>query len=332
MTQRTLEIVKEAFSLARPFRISRGVKHSAHLIRATVREGAFKGEGECCPYNRYGETIDKVLKTLEDVRQGIEQGLDCTRLQSLLPPGAARNALDCAFWDLEAQQTGKPVFARLGLPQILEFTTFRTVGITTPEKMGLEAASYPVGSPLKIKLGQELVAERLGAIRNAAPESTLMVDANEGWTAEFLADVMPTLKKLGVVLIEQPLPVKDDEALRSISRTVPILADEACHTLSDLAGLKGKYDAINIKLDKTGGLTQAKSLMNMAKTGGFKIMLGCMVSSSLSIAPISHLCSDADFIDLDGPLLLKADPYQGLIEVKDAAMVKITHPWGRIRV
>ncbi|MHA1543925.1 MAG: dipeptide epimerase, partial [Alphaproteobacteria bacterium] len=313
-----------------PFRISRGEKRNAHLVRVTIKEGPCAGEGECCPYTRYGESIEAVLKTLEDVRQDIEQGLDRTRLQSLLPPGAARNALDCALWDLEAKQTGVPVFQRLGLAPVETFQTMRTVSLDNPDKMAVEAGLYPEATPLKIKLDRALVRERLKAIRKAAPKSPLMIDANESWTAEFLEDVMPILKDFGVVLIEQPLPARDDEDLRAISRLVPVLADEACHTSVDLPRLKGKYDAINIKLDKTGGLTEAVKLFELARAGGFQIMLGCMVSSSLSIAPIAQLCSDADFIDLDGPLLLKEDPDQGLVEINNTARVKITHPWGQI--
>ena len=282
-----------------------------------------------CPYPHYGENPETVIAALENIRGEVEGGLTREALQTLLKPGAARNALDCALWDLEAKQTGLAVFKKLGLPEVKTFTSFRTVTIDTADKMAQIARSYPKATPLKIKLDQALVVERLEAIKNAAPKSALMIDANEGWTAEFLAEVMPILKGFGVVLIEQPLPVGADQALSEIKRLVPVLADEACHTAADLPGLKGKYDAINIKLDKTGGLTEALNLMNTAKAGGFKIMLGCMVSSSLSIAPIAHLCSDADFMDLDGPLLLKEDPDGGMVEVKDTASVKITHPWGK---
>lgn len=330
MTQRTLEIVKETFSLARPFRISRGVKTHAHVVQVELAEEGFIGRGECCPYPHYGETPEIVIKTLEDIRGKVEQGLTKENLQSFLKPGAARNALDCALWDLEAKQTGVPVSRRLRLAPVETFQTMRTVSLDNPDKMAATAALYPEATPLKIKLDRALVRERLAAIKGVAPKSPLMIDANESWSAEFLEDVMPILKGFGVVLIEQPLVAGDDEDLRAISRLVPVLADEACHTSVDLPGLKGKYDAINIKLDKTGGLTEAVKLFELARAEGFQIMLGCMVSSSLSIAPIAHLCSDADFIDLDGPLLLKEDPDQGLVEINNTARVKITHPWGQI--
>lgn len=325
---RDLAIADLNLPLAKPFRISRGVKTHAELVQVELSEGGSVGRGECCPYPHYGETPETVMKTFEGIRGEIEGGLTRESLQTLLKPGAARNALDCALWDLEAKQTGLPVFEKLGLPEVQNFSTFRTIVIDNPSNMAVEASLYPKGTPLKIKLDQESVAERLGAIKKAAPESTLMVDANEGWSVEFLENVMPVLKGFGVVLIEQPLPVGADEALRDMRRLVPVLADEACHTVADLPGLKGKYDAINIKLDKTGGLTEAVRLMNLAKEQGFLIMLGCMVSSSLSIAPIAHLCSDADFIDLDGPLLLKQDPEGGMAEIKKTAEVKLTHTWG----
>lgn len=327
---RRFSITNLRLPLSQPFRISRGVKTHADLVRVSLTEGGSVGRGECCPYPHYGETTGKVIEDLEGIRSNIENDLTREGLQTLLPAGAARNALDCALWDLKAKQTGSPVFKKLGLPEVKSFQTFRTVTIATPEKMASDAARYPKGTPLKIKLDQELVSERLLAIKKAAPDSQIMVDANEGWTAAFLADVMPILKGFGVVLIEQPIPIKADGALKGINRLVPVLADEACHTSADLPALKGKYDAINIKLDKTGGLTEALKLMNLAQSGGMKIMLGCMVSSSLSIAPISHLCSDADFIDLDGPLLLKEDPEGGMEEIRETASVKITHPWGKI--
>ena len=328
MAQRTLEIVGKTFSLARPFRISRGVKRSAGLIRVTFREGSRGGEGECCPYIRYGETVERVLKTLEDVREEIEQGWDRIQLQSLLPPGAARNALDCALWDLEAKKTGIPVAKRLGLDIPETFQTMRTVVIDTPENMAKEAASYPKGTPLKVKLDMEDAPARLAAIKKGAPGSPIIIDANEGWDADFLEGVLPDLIAFDVILLEQPLPAGKDKALGDLEHLVPICADEACHTSADLPRLKGLYDAINIKLDKTGGLTGALALFEAAEKQGFKIMLGCMVSTSLSIAPISHLCSHADYIDLDGPLLLAADRDGGMQEIPGTGEVELTTNWG----
>ncbi|MCH8081742.1 MAG: dipeptide epimerase [Proteobacteria bacterium] len=329
MAQRTLEIVTETFSLARPFHISRGVKESAGLIRAAIGERGHIGEGECCPYPRYGETVETVLKTLEDVRQKIEQGLGRIQLQKLLPPGAARNALDCALWDLEAKIGSQSVADLTGFSPPRTFSTMRTVVIGAPENMAKEAAGYPQGVPLKVKLDMENVPARLAAIKKGAPGSPIIIDANEGWDEDFLESILPELKSFGVILLEQPLPAGKDEALRRLERLVPVCADEACHASADLPRLTGLYDAINIKLDKTGGLTGALALFAAAKKQGFKIMLGCMVSSALSIAPISHLCSHANYIDLDGPLLLAGGGGAGMSEVPGTAKVKLNAKWGR---
>lgn len=328
MAQRTLKIVRETFSLARPFRISRGEKRNAHLIRVTIKEGRCAGEGECCPYSRYGESIEAVLKTLEDVRKGVEGGLDRTLLQTLFPPGAARNALDCALWDMEAKTGGKSVAELTGFSPPQTFPTMRTVVIGTPENMAQEAAGYPKGTSLKVKLDMQDVPERLAAIKKGAPGSPIVIDANEGWNADFLKQIMPRLKAFGVVLLEQPLPSDHDAALGEMEHLVPVCADEACHTRADLPRLTGLYDAINIKLDKTGGLTGALALFEAAEMQGFKIMLGCMVSSALSIAPISHLCSHADYIDLDGPLLLAGHGSAGMQEIPGTGEVALTTNWG----
>lgn len=325
----SLSIAQVKLKLKHPFRISRGVKTHADLIRVSLSEEGVTGQGECCPYPRYGETPASVTETLEKVRTSLEAGFDRKSLQRMLPPGAARNALDCALYDFEAKKTGIPVFRRLNLPRVDSFQTFRTITIGTPKAMAAQARAFPRGTPLKIKLDRDLVAERLSAIKAATPESRIMIDANEGWKADFLREIMPVLMNFGVVLVEQPFPAGDDAALRDMAGPVPVLADEACHTAADIPGLARKYDAVNIKLDKTGGLTGALELLEAAKMNNLKILLGCMVSSSLSIAPIAHLCSHADFIDLDGPLLLKADPERGLREINDSSEVGITHPWGR---
>lgn len=324
-----LAVKKTNLDLERPFRISRGAKTRAELVRVLLLEGGKSGNGECCPYGRYGETVEGVAQTLERVRGQVEAGLERQELQTLLPPGAARNALDCALFDLEAKKTGLPVYERLGLPRTESFQTFRTVIIDNPAAMAARAKAYPRGTPLKVKLDRDLVEARLFAIKKAAPKSQILVDANESWDAAFLQKTFPVLVKLGVVAIEQPLPAGEDEALGTLERPVPIIADEACHTAKDLPDLAGKYDAINIKLDKTGGLTGALELLRAAKNENLKIMLGCMVSSSLSIAPIAHLCSHADLIDLDGPLLLKAGSDHGMSEFPTTPEVLMTHSWGR---
>ncbi|MCH8348338.1 MAG: FAD-dependent oxidoreductase, partial [Proteobacteria bacterium] len=242
---------------------------------------------------------------------------------------AARNALDCALWDLEAKIGSQSVADLTGFSPPRTFSTMRTVVIDTPENMAKEAAGYPQGVPLKVKLDMEDVPGRLAAIKKGAPGSPIIIDANEGWDADFLESILPELKSFGVILLEQPLPAGKDKALRRLERLVPICADEACHTSADLPRLTGLYDAINIKLDKTGGLTGALALFAAAGQQGFKIMLGCMVSSALSIAPISHLCSHADYIDLDGPLLLAGGGGAGMQEVPGTAKVKLNAKWGR---
>jgi len=329
MAQRKLEIVKETFPLARPFRISRGVKSSAELIRVTIHEGKYTGEGECCPYARYGESIETVFKALEGANKGIENGLDRSLLLRLFPPGAARNTLDCALWDLEAKMTDQSVAEICGFTPPETFPTMRTVVIDTPENMAEEAAAYPQGVTLKVKLDMEEVKGRLAAIRKGAPDSAIVIDANEGWDEDFLEAIMPHLPDYGVILLEQPLPAGREEALGDLEHTVPVCADEACHSAGDIPGLVGLYDAVNLKLDKTGGLTGAIELLLEARNHGLKVMLGCMVSTSLSIAPISHLCSHAQFIDLDGPLLLKHDRPGGMKSIPETPDVALNSPWGR---
>lgn len=326
---RQINIYPESFSLKVPFRISRGVKTAAELIRVKIEQDGKTGEGECCPYGRYGETLDTVQAALEAAAPEIEKGLSREDLQTLLPPGAARNAIDCALWDLEAKLTGLAVSDIIELRAPETFTTLRTVGIDTPPKMAAVAKSYPPGTPLKVKLDTQEVGTRLHAIRTASPMSQIVVDANESWTPEFLDEYFPILKQLGVRLLEQPLAAGEDNALADLDRLVPVCADEACHTAADLPGLAGRYDVVNIKLDKTGGLSAAIELARQAREGGFGIMLGCMVSTSLSIAPLTYLCSDADFIDLDAPLFLKADRPGGMSEISDTNKVELNASWGR---
>jgi len=325
----SLSLARVKLKLKHPFRISRGTKTHVDLIRVSLSEKGVTGRGECCPYARYNETLESVTEALEKLKPGLEAGFDRKSLPRMLPAGAARNALDCALYDFEAKKTGVPVYQRLELPRVDSFQTFRTITIATPEAMAGQAKVFPKRTPLKIKLDRDLVAERLSAIKTAASESPLMVDANEGWTPDFLQAAMPVLREFGVILVEQPLPAGEDEALWDMARPIPVLADEACHTAADIPGLARKYDAVNIKLDKTGGLTGALELLDAAKKNNLKIMLGCMVSSSLSIAPISHLCSHAQFIDLDGPLLLKHDRPGGMKSIPETPDVALNSPWGR---
>jgi L-alanine-DL-glutamate epimerase-like enolase superfamily enzyme len=263
------------------------------------------------PYARYGESVEGVTAAIEGLRGEIAGGLDRNALQQALPAGAARNALDCAFWDLEAKRAGVPVHALAGLPPPRPLVTAYTISLGTPEAMARAAAEAkrPV---LKIKLGGEGDRARLLAVRSAMPDAQLIVDANEGWAPAALPENLAACAEAGVALIEQPLPAGNDDALAAIRRPVPVCADESIHDRSSLASLAGKYDAVNIKLDKTGGLTEALALADAAERNGFMLMVGCMVATSLAMAPALLVAQRARFVDLDGPLLLSKDREDGL--------------------
>ncbi len=310
MTNLTCSI--ETWPLATAFTISRGAKTEAKVVVATLRDGDNIGRGECVPYARYGETLDGVVSTIEKLLPEIERGLSRTDLQLVLPPGAARNALDCAFWDLEAKQSGKRVSDLVGVTPTTLTTAF-SLSLDTPDKMraaAAEAASRPL---LKIKLGGDGDEERIAAIREVAPDTKLIVDANEGWTPTNLEKNASTMASYNVALIEQPLPAGDDEVLRFFESPVPLCADESCHGIASLAPLVGLYDTVNIKLDKTGGLTEALATARAARDIGFDIMVGCMVGTSLGMAPAMLVAQPKDLVDLDGPLLLKKDREPGII-------------------
>jgi L-alanine-DL-glutamate epimerase-like enolase superfamily enzyme len=302
----------ERWPIAGSFTISRGSKTEAHVVKVTLRDGAHEGHGECVPYPRYEETVAQVLEALETARPSIEAGFTHADVASLLAPHAARNALDCALWDLEAKQAGQPAWKLAGLPEPRPAVTAYTLSLDTPEAMG-EAAAKAASRPLlKLKLGREGDAERLKHIRRNAPNSRLIIDANEGWTPDNLAQMLAACADVGVELVEQPLPAGNDEALRHIRRPIAVCADESAHDRDGLDQLVGKYDAINIKLDKTGGLTEAIALARASEARGLKIMVGCMLATSLGMAPAFLLSPLADFIDLDGPLLLKKDRDPGI--------------------
>lgn len=306
----TVEI--ERWPIAGRFTIARGSKTEAVVVVASLRaaNGAI-GRGECVPYPRYGETVESVEDALKSAVAAVSRGVDRETLRRLMPPGAARNALDCALWDLEAKLAGASAAALAGVTPGPVETAF-TLSLDTAEVMA-EAATRASRRPLlKVKLGSDDDPARIEAVRRAAPASRLIVDANEGWTPENFAANIAACAASGVALIEQPLPAGRDEALAGISHAVPICADESLHVGSDLAALVGRYDAVNIKLDKTGGLTEALELRNAAKAAGFSVMVGCMVSTSLSMAPAMLLAQGADFVDLDGPLLLARDREPGL--------------------
>jgi L-Ala-D/L-Glu epimerase len=304
----SLRVSIECWPLANTFTISRGSKTEAHVVVAELSDGRQTGRGECVPYRRYGETVEGVAAVLEGMRGALENGIDRQGLQTALPAGAARNALDCAFWDLEAKRSGKPVNELAGLDVPRPLPICMTITLDTPAAMAAAAReAAKEWTQLKIKLGADGDVERIRAVRNAAPRANLIVDANEGWTAANLAANMAACAEADVALIEQPLPAAQDEALASLPHAVPICADESVHDRTSLAALIGKYDAVNIKLDKTGGLTEALAVAMEAESMGFAIMVGCMVSTSLAIAPALLVAQKARFVDLDGPLLLASD-------------------------
>jgi L-alanine-DL-glutamate epimerase-like enolase superfamily enzyme len=289
------------------FTIARGAKTEAVVVVAEVTDGQITGRGECTPYARYGETPEGVLAQI--------QGVACAgreELARLLPPGAARNALDCALWDFEAKSADCAACTLAGLPVLQPVLTAYTLSLDTPDKMAARAARAATYPLLKLKLGAEGDDDRLWAIREARPDARLIVDVNEGWRADHLGERLAVCAAVGVEVVEQPLPAGDDEALADLPRPIPICADESAHVLRNVQELGGRYDAVNIKLDKTGGLTEALAMAQAARAAGLKIMVGCMVSTSLAMAPAMLLAQGADWVDLDGPLLLARDRTPGL--------------------
>ncbi|WP_170575599.1 N-acetyl-D-Glu racemase DgcA [Ruegeria atlantica] len=304
-----IEVSRDVFRLAQVFTISRGSRTEAKVLTVRVTDGAYEGWGECVPYARYDETLESVEAEIA----GLPETFDRAALMELLPAGAARNAVDCALWDLEAKRAGKPAWELAGLPLPGPEITAYTLSLDTPEAMKAQAAANAHRPLLKIKLGTPDDMPRLEAVRAGAPNSKIIVDANEGWSAEVYADLAPHLVRLGVALVEQPLPAGEDDALIGMERPVPVCADESCHDRSSLPKLKGKYDVVNIKLDKTGGLTEALALREQALAEGYRVMVGCMVGSSLAMAPATLLAQGAMVTDLDGPLLLAEDRDNPLI-------------------
>lgn len=298
-----ITVTRDSFRLAEAFTISRGSRTEAQVLTVRVTEDGVTGWGECVPYARYDETLDSV----SDQIAALPEKLDREILSDVMAPGAGRNAVDCAIWDLEAKRAGKRVWELAGLSRPGPEITAFTLSLDSPEKMQAAAARHAHRPLLKIKLGTPDDMVRLEAVRAGAPKSRIIVDANEGWSAEVYADLAPHLVRLGVELVEQPLPAGADDMLAEIARPLPVCADEACHDRASLGKLKGKYDIVNIKLDKTGGLTEALALRSAAETAGFGIMMGCMVGSSLAMAPAVLVAQGAGFTDLDAPLLLAED-------------------------
>ncbi|WP_432455082.1 N-acetyl-D-Glu racemase DgcA [Agarivorans sp. QJM3NY_29] len=309
------------------FTISRGSKTEAETVIVELEDQGKIGRGECVPYAHYQESIDSVLAQLEGILPRLREGLSRQELQLLLPSGAARNAVDCALWDLECKQEGISIWQKVSAtPAAL--TTAYTLSLDTPEKMQQAATENAFRPLLKLKLGGAEDLQRVAAVRQGAPNAKIILDANEAWTVELYNSLIPELIKLDVAMIEQPFPAGDDEALRSLSRPIPICADESCHDRASLPGIIGKYDMINIKIDKTGGLTEALVLKELAEQAGLQIMVGCMLSSSLSMAPAFVIAQGCEIVDLDGPLLLSEDIEHGF-EFNNNEMLPFTAQlWG----
>jgi L-Ala-D/L-Glu epimerase len=307
----SIQAAEEIRPLKQVFRISRGSRSEARVVVVTITDGQHVGRGECVPIARYKQTVDSVLEQIESIKA--EKNLDRHRIQKLLPPGAARNALDCAFWDLEAKISGKRIWELANIPIVLFIETSFTISLDTPAKMGAAAQANADAPLLKVKLGgDDADLARVEAVREAAPASRLIIDANESWSPAHYRKIISALKTLEVELIEQPFPAEADKVLETLDHPIPVCADENCHTSADLPRLENRYDVINVKLDKTGGLTEALRLCERARESGFKLLIGCMVGTSLSMAPARVLASAADYVDLDGPLLLARDREYGL--------------------
>lgn len=298
-----IKVTRDVFQLAQIFTISRGSRTQAEVLTVRITDGDHVGIGECVPYARYGESLESVTAEI----MGLPADVTRDGLQGLLPAGAARNAVDCALWDLAAKQAGKRVWDLLGVAAPKPEITAYTLSLDTPEKMQAQATENAFRPLLKIKLGTPDDMARLEAVRRGASASRIIVDANEGWSADVYAELAPHLLRLGVQMVEQPLPAGEDDMLAEIARPLPVCADESCHDRSSLLGLKGKYDMVNIKLDKTGGLTEALALKEESIAQGYDVMVGCMVGSSLAMAPAVLLAQGVAFTDLDGPLLLAED-------------------------
>jgi L-alanine-DL-glutamate epimerase-like enolase superfamily enzyme len=311
MTGLLIEAREEIWPLKQPFRISRGSRTEARVVVVRVSDGQYTGRGEAVPITRYDQSCASVLAQIESMKGLLS--LDRQQIQKLLPPGAARNAIDCALWDLEAKVSGKRAWELANVPIIPKVETSFTISLDAVDKMAA-AANAAANSPLlKLKLGgDELDLARVEEVRGAAPTARLLIDANESWSPSHYRKIVPALNGLGVELIEQPFPADADEVLETLEHPIPVCADESCHTTADLPRLRNRYEMVNVKLDKTGGLTEALLLTERARDNGFRLLIGCMVCTSLGIAPARLLPSATDHVDLDGPLLLAGDRHHGL--------------------
>jgi L-alanine-DL-glutamate epimerase-like enolase superfamily enzyme len=324
----SLSVQVEHWPIAGAFAISRGAKTEAAVVVAELSDGERRGRGECVPYGRYGETLEAVAAEITAMAAQIARGLDRRALQTAMAPGAARNALDCAFWDLAAKQSGRPVHQIAGLPPPKPLLTAYTISLAAPAAMAAAAEKVAGRALLKVKLGGPDDPARIAAVRRAAPLCELIVDANEGWSPDDLLENLAACADAGVTLVEQPLPAGRDDALASIARPLPVCADESVHASSSLPALIGKYDAVNIKLDKTGGLSEALAMARQAEALGFSVMVGCMVATSLAMAPAILVAQRARIVDLDGALLLARDRPHGLCYENSRVHPATPELWG----
>ncbi|WP_075289228.1 N-acetyl-D-Glu racemase DgcA [Pararhizobium arenae] len=325
---RKVSIAVEHFPIAGTFTISRGSKTEASVVTCRITEDGASGIGECVPYARYGETIESVVAQIESASADIQAGMGREELNRRMPAGAARNAMDCALWDLEAKKSGATVASRVCAKPPKPLTTAYTISLGEPAAMAAQAAIWSHRTLLKVKVGTPDDRSRIRAVRAAAPASDIILDANEGWTPRTLEMHFDVCVEAGIALIEQPLPSDDDAALASIARPVKICADESVHKTEDLAALVYRYDAVNIKLDKTGGLTEGLRMRAAAQALDLQVMIGCMVGTSLGMAPAVLLAQGADFVDLDGPLLLAKDRHHGLHYDGSLVYPPTTGLWG----
>ena len=323
-----VNLVDESWLIEGSFTISRGSRTHANVVVVELQQGEHIGRGECVPYARYDESIESVIAELAALKEQIAAGLTRQEMQSLLPAGAARNALDCAYWDLACKKSGQRIWQQLEVPQPKPLMTAFTLSLDTPERMK-EAAIKNAHRPLlKLKLAGEGDVERVAAVREGSPDARIIVDANEGWNEQQYLTMVPELVKLGVEMIEQPFPASDDAALAHLPRPITLCADESCHDSSSLKNIIGRYDMINIKLDKTGGLTEAIALKEEAEKAGLQIMVGCMVATSLAMAPAFIVAQNVQIVDLDGPLLLAEDRQSGIQFDESLMNVYQAELWG----
>jgi len=328
-TSLELRVTEQSWPLDKPFRIARGISTEARVVVVTVSDGQHTGRGEAVPISRYNQNAASAISQLEKININRPEGRDRRQVQKLLPAGAARNALDCALWDLDAKISGKRVWELANIQIVDAVETALTIGLDTPEKMAAAAQASKTAPFLKLKLGGDnLDLARVEAVRKEAPAARLLVDANESWSQSHYRENAPAMRGLGIELIEQPFPADADEILETLDHPVPVCADESCHTTADLPRLINRYEAINVKLDKTGGLTEALLLTERARESGLKLLIGCMVCTSLGIAPARLLASTSDYVDLDGPLLLAGDRPKGLSYKNGKIGIPSRELWG----